>query len=171
MIEIDPNEHIVKIVRKHWFILVGKLLLLIFLVAIPMSLIGLFGLFHLDKFVTFSGSAFSLSIFFVAAWLIIVWMIAWDIWTIYYLNVLIITDRRIFDILQRGYFKRESSSFRIDRVQNISIDTTGVIQTLLNFGTIRFETAGGADDFVAKYIAKPNEVKKFINKTHLSPQF
>ncbi len=85
-------------------------------------------------------------------------------WTDYYLDVLIITDRRIFDIDQQGLFRRESSSFRIDKIQNITVDQKGIIQTLLDFGTIRLETAGEREDFIASYITNPYEIKKFINE-------
>ena len=85
-------------------------------------------------------------------------------WTTYYLDVLIVTDKRIFDINQQGFFHRESGSFRIDRIQNITVDQKGIIQTLLDFGTIHIETAGESEEFVAPYIAGPYTIKKFINE-------
>lgn len=164
MIEIDKKERIVRIVRKHWFVLLGDMVVLVFLVAIPVALLFLFGLIPLDALFTFTGSEASVGSFFLFAWLLIVWMIAWHMWTDYYLDVLIVTDGRIFDIEQKGLFSRLSSSFRIDRVQNVTVDQKGIIQTLLNFGTLRIETAGEREDFVAPYISHPYEVKKFLNE-------
>jgi hypothetical protein len=40
----------------------------------------------------------------------------------------------------------------------------GIIQTLLNFGTVRLETAGEREDFVANYLSHPYELKKSINE-------
>lgn len=116
------------------------------------------------QLITLPGNAVYAGGFFLFAWLLIVWMIGWNTWTDYYLDVLIITDKRVFDIDQNGLFRRKSSSFRIDRIQNITVDIKGVIQTLLDFGTIRLETAGDNEDFVATYIRSPYEIKKFINE-------
>jgi uncharacterized membrane protein YdbT with pleckstrin-like domain len=117
----------------------------------------------LAQIFTTSGLAWEAVGFFVTAWLLIVWMIGWDMFTDYYLDVLIITDKRIFDIEQYGLFRRRSSAFRLDRIQNVSVNVHGIIQTLLDFGTIRLETAGEHEDFVAPFIGQPYDVKKFIS--------
>lgn len=164
MLEIDNEEHIIRIVRKHWFVLLGDLFILIFCVALPVILLFVLHVLPIDVMFGFSGSTFFASGFLLFAWLLIVWMMGWNMWTDYYLDVLVMTDRRIFDIEQKGLFSRLSSSFRIDRIQNITVDQKGIIQTMLNFGTMRLETAGEKEDFVTHYITMPHEIKKFINE-------
>ncbi|KKU79231.1 MAG: hypothetical protein UY04_C0014G0021 [Parcubacteria group bacterium GW2011_GWA2_47_7] len=163
MIEINESEQIARIVRKHWFVLLSDIFVLIAFVAIPVIAIFLFHFIPMEKFFSFAGSEVYVGSFFLFAWLLIVWMMGWNMWTDYYLDVLIITDKRIFDIDQKGLFRRTSSSFRIDKIQNVTVDQKGIIQTLLDFGTIRLETAGEREDFIASYIASPYEIKKFIN--------
>ena len=164
MIEIDASERIVRVVRKHWFVLLGDMFILIFLVAIPVVVLFILHLILFESFIHFSGKETYAGAFFFFAWLLIVWIMGWNMWTDYYLDVLIITDRRIFDIDQQGLFRRESSSFRIDKIQNVTVDQKGIIQTLLDFGTIRLETAGEREDFIASYITNPYEIKKFVNE-------
>ncbi len=117
-----------------------------------------------EQYLTLTGNSVYAGAFFFFAWLFIVWMMGWNMWTDYYLDVLIITDRRIFDIEQKGLFRRTSSSFRIDNIQNVTVDQKGIIQTLLNFGTMKLETAGEREDFVAHFIADPYIIKKFVNE-------
>lgn len=164
MIEIDDTEKIIAVVRKHWFVLLGDIFILFFCVALPMVLLFVLHLLPLENLIAFSGKAFYAGGFFFFAWCTIVWMLAWSIWTDYYLDTLIITDKRIFDIDQHGLFRRTSSSFRLDRIQNITVDMKGVIQTLLDFGTLHIETAGENEDFVATYISHPYDIKKMINE-------
>ena len=164
MIEIDKNEEMLRVVHSHWFILLSDIFLLIFSLAIPLVLLILLNIVSITKTFSFTGSAFAAGGFFFSSWVLIVWMFAWKIWTDYYLDVLIVTNRRIFNIDQKGFFHRESGSFRIDRIQNITIDQKGIIQTLLNFGTVHIETAGENEDFVASYIGNPYAIKKFINE-------
>jgi uncharacterized membrane protein YdbT with pleckstrin-like domain len=80
------------------------------------------------------------------------------------LDVLIITDRRIFEIEQHGLFRRESSTFRIDRIQDVTVDVKGVIATFLNFGDIHIHPAGEGHDFIGKMMSDPYSVKKQINE-------
>ncbi len=164
MIEIENNEIIIKTVRKHWFVLLGDIFVLIFCVALPIVLLFTLHFLPIENIIAFSGKTFYAGGFFFFAWCMIVWMLAWNIWTEYYLDVLLITDKRIFDINQHGLFRRTSSSFRLDRIQNVTVDMEGVIQTLLDFGTIHIETAGENEDFIATYIAHPYEIKKMINE-------
>lgn len=164
MIEVEKDEKIIRIVRRHWFVLLGDLFILVFAVLLPVVLLVFLHLLPIEKLFAFSGSTFAAGGFFLFAWLSVVWIMGWNIWTNYYLNILMITDKRIFDIDQEGLFHRKSASFRIDRIQNVTVDQEGIIQTLFDFGGIRIETAGGGEDFVASYIAKPYEIKKLINE-------
>lgn len=164
MIEIDSSEKIIRVVRKHWFVLVGDIFLLTFCMIVPVLILLAFHLVPFEQFIGFTGNATYAGAFFFFAWVFIVWMMGWNMWTDYYLDVLIITDRRIFDIEQKGLFRRTSSSFRIDNIQNVTVDQKGIIQTLLDFGTIRLETAGEREDFIATYIADPYSIKKFVNE-------
>lgn len=165
MIEIEANERILKVIHRHWFILLGQLVFLVVAIALPMILLFAANLLPIEEMLEFTGSATAAGAFFLFSWLLFVWMMGWKIWVTYYLDTIIITDKRVFDIDQKGLFSRQSGSFRIDRIQNITVNQKGVIQTLLDFGTIRFETAGGNDeDFVAEYISNPYEVKKLINQ-------
>ena len=164
MIEIDEDEHIVEVIWDHWFVLIGKLITLILAVLFPVFAIFVFGLIPIEKIFMVEGSTFALKMYFTVFWLIVVWMFGWNVWTNYFLNTLVITDIRLFDIAQMGFFRRQSASFRIDHIQNVTVEQKGIIPTMLNFGTIRFETAGENVNFVAKYIPEPYEIKKLIDE-------
>lgn len=164
MIEIDETEKVLRVVRKHWFVLLGDIFILVFCLAVPIVLLFVFHLLPIEEIIAFSGKSFYAGGFFFFAWCLVVWIFGWNMWTDYYLDVLIITDKRIFDIDQRGLFRRTSSSFRLDRVQNITVEMKGIIQTLLDFGTVHIETAGENENFIATYVAKPYNIKKIINE-------
>lgn len=164
MIEIDKNEEMLRVVHRHWFVLLSDIFTLIFFLAIPVALLFLLNIVPITKIFSFSGSSFAAGGFFFFSWILVVWMIGWKMWTTYYLDILIITDKRIFNIDQKSFFHRESGSFRIDRIQNVTVNQKGIIQTLLNFGTVHIETAGENEEFIAAYIANPYTIKKFINE-------
>jgi uncharacterized membrane protein YdbT with pleckstrin-like domain len=164
MIEIDKTEKVLRIVRKHWFVLIADIMVLVLFVALPMVFLVVWNTFDWGSIISYRGNPLFATGFFLFAWLFLIWMVGWHMWTDYYLDVFIITDKRIFDITQYGLFRRTSSSFRLDRIQNITVEMNGIIQTLLNFGTVRLETAGEREDFVANYLSHPYELKKSINE-------
>ncbi len=158
--------------RKHWFILLGELLGIIILAISPFVLYPfiagqeiLIGSYSItiqlsNAWITFLGSA----------WLLIFWMRSMNIWTNYYLDLWIITDKRIIDIDQKSFFHRRISVLLIEKIQDITIETNGFIPTFLNFGDIHVQTAGEELEFVMNGIANPKHVRKILTKAQYSRQ-
>ena len=163
MIEIGHEEKILRIVRRHWFALLGEAAFIITLLVMPLILMVVVSFLPVGKVLILTGAPLYAEAFLVFTWMFIVWMLGWLLWTDYYLDMLIITDKRIFDIEQLGLFSRQSGSFRMDRIQNVSVEQKGIISTLLNFGTIKIETAGETELFSATMISHPYDVKRLID--------
>jgi hypothetical protein len=146
-IELEPDEVVITTVRKHWF-----------LIFIELTVIILFGLvpvfcFMLIQFVTipetiasFITTGTPLIIFCLSAWLLMSTIAAATSWTSYYLDLWILTDRRIIVIDQVTYFNRKVSNFRLERLQDINVSIRGLIPTLLNYGIIRAQTASASEN-------------------------
>jgi uncharacterized membrane protein YdbT with pleckstrin-like domain len=154
-------------VRKHWFVLLREVLFLLLTYILPF--VAYLILVTLPSFApTLTLPSFSLPgdllFFLFTAWTFLAWVRLFSIWTDYYLDSWTLTNKRIIDIEQRGYFSRSVGSFRVEKIQDVTIIMDGVIENLLNFGTIRVQTAGGdIDTFTMKEIANPKEVKDSIN--------
>jgi uncharacterized membrane protein YdbT with pleckstrin-like domain len=168
MIELHPNESIRLIVRKHWFVLVTKLLPLFFALFLPLIL------FFLIRFVVENASeevargiegalSGELIVFLSLLWVFFIWIWGFVVWTDYYLDVWIVTNKRVFDVEQKGFFKRDVSIFRMDRVQDIKTHVAGIIPTLLNFGEIHVQTAGSDREFVMHGAPAPAQLKQAIS--------
>jgi uncharacterized membrane protein YdbT with pleckstrin-like domain len=166
MIPLSPDEKIHHIVRKHWFILFRDIIGSIFLFAIPFVAYMLFpreGV-ALTPETTLSLPTISSNLIFLlsSAWTLLWWTRLVAIWTDYYLDTWVVTNKRIIDIEQKGFFSRQVSSFRVDRIQDVTVDTHGIIATLLHFGNIHVQTAGAGQKFVIHGIPNPDELKDKI---------
>ena len=75
----------------------------------------------------------------------------------YTLDVWIVTNHRIIDTTQHGFFNRTVSELHKSRIQDIYVNTEGTIQTLLNYGDLYIQTAGTEERF--KFLQIPNPVK------------
>ena len=100
----------------------------------------------------------------LGVWLLVSWTGAWSAFTRYFLNAWVLTNERIVDIKQRGYFSREVSSVLLNRVQDVTTDVRGVLPSLLNIGDINVKSAGAVDKFHMRGIPKPELMRDLILK-------
>lgn len=161
-LQLESGEDIVRVVRKHWFILFAKTIGIIVVAFLPIALV--ITVFSSDTLLGTLPEATPFekpAIFFATAWLLLSWMALFTAWTDYYLDAWIITDRRVIAIDQRGFFNRQVSSFRLERMQNVTVVIDGLLHTLLDFGNIDADTAGH-EHFIIRGIPNPRNVKALI---------
>lgn len=91
----------------------------------------------------------------------IVMLVAFLFWMDHYLDVWIITNERVIDVEQRGLFRRETSEFSMDKVQDITVEIPHMIATFLRYGNLRIQTAG-EKSFNIKDVPDVYEIKKII---------
>jgi membrane protein YdbS with pleckstrin-like domain len=103
-----------------------------------------------------------------AFFLIVYYMIIWSLYfyevMIYLLDTWIVTNERVLDIIQKGFFVRTVSELDLTKVQDISVNTTGFIQTIFDFGDVEIQSAGATNKFRFKQVGHPNMIKDRIAK-------
>lgn len=165
---LEPDEIMIESARRHWFILALRLLPLIPFIFIPLLLLGVINMVppQTEGIFTLSGNGSSLAIFILFSWFLFLWIGAFIIWTDYFLDVLVITNKRIINIEQKALFSREIASLRLDKIQDITIDISGILATFLSFGNMRIQTAGEQEEFLIRFIRNPEALKSIILKEH-----
>ncbi len=168
--ELEPGEHVVKQARKHWFLFLAELLPFALLAVIPFALPGFLRLAPpLAQYAAFFTVQIPLMRAALGVWLLVSWTGAWSAFTRYFLNAWVLTNERIVDIKQRGYFSREVSSVLLNRVQDVTTDVRGVLPSLLNIGDINVQSAGAVDKFHMHGIPKPEQMRDLILKYVSTP--
>ena len=139
MLNLSPDEKVLMVVRRHWFVLTGTIFLFVILLMVPPLTVTFlpaltrgFDMTLVNPLVNFGLSLYSMALLL---FLFLVWMK-------YYLDMWIITSERIVDIQQKSLFNRTISEIPIGHVEDISIEVKGVIETFLKFGTLKIQTAG-----------------------------
>jgi|SRR3989344_1884095 len=157
MIDIDLGEKIVLKVRKHKLSLVFETLFLSLFIFLPPLLFWVS-----ENTTAIKGNDFALFTAIYSAVLLVAWIIFFIIWTNYYLDVLIVTEKRVIYVEQKGFFSREAATLRLDKIQDISVSVSGILATFFNFGTLKIQSAGEAPEFIIRDIPEPNKVKTTI---------
>ena len=155
MIHLRPNEKILMIVHRHWFVLLGKIIAGTFLLLLPFILTPVMA--------SFGNLSWDIapSLFFFVLYLMVILLVFLTFWLDYYFDVWIITTERIVDIEQRGLFNREVSEFILKNVQDVTITIPGMIATFLKFGNIVIQTAGERS-FTIKEVPDVYHIKNVI---------
>lgn len=84
-------------------------------------------------------------------------------WLSWYFSVFIVTNMRLIQITQKGFFNRSVVDLGLDKIQTVSYQIAGLQETLLGFGTILLQTYVG--DLVIEQVHKPAEIQEKI--THI----
>lgn len=79
-------------------------------------------------------------------------------WIGWWFSVFIVTDQRLIQITQRGLFHRSVIDMRLNQIQMINYEVSGMQETLLRFGTIMMQTYVG--DLVIHEIHHPAVIQK-----------
>lgn len=158
-ITFENDEQILKEVRVHWFLVATKVLVIIVCALIP----GIaYRLLETEVTTFIPEEILHILTLLYLVWLLLLWMALFSIWTNYYLDVWTITTRRVIMVDQRGLFSRFTGSFRFEKLQDITVTVSGIIPTLLRYGTLELQTASDDNDFRIHGIPDPELVKALI---------
>jgi len=155
----EEGEEVVLLLRRHPIVIILRLLGLFLAFFLPIII----ALVFVDFIIIHNLSI--LFLFLISLWALFIWILAFYAFTMYTLDVWIVTDRRIIDSTQHGFFNRKVSELHLSRIQDISVNTDGVIQTFFKFGDLHIQTAGTEERFKFLQIPKPNIVKDQMMKT------
>ncbi|HMO78128.1 MAG TPA: PH domain-containing protein [Candidatus Paceibacterota bacterium] len=163
-IELEKDEIILKLIRKHWFIIGIELFGIVLMMILPFLLILITSFFpELLAFTIMTNPP--LVFYSLSLWLLLSLILGFTVWTHYYLDLWVITDRRVITIDQVHFFNRKVSSFRLERLQDIKVSINGIIPTFLNFGTLRAQTASALEsNFMSTGLPDPREIQATIQR-------
>lgn len=139
MLQLHPQEKIILVIRKHWFVMVRTIIIFLILVLMPVAVFTFLPL--LSQIIDIAPAVPFIN-FLTALYLMVLLSLLFLAWMDYYLDMWIVTNQRIIDIEQLGLFSRNVSEIPLERVQDVTLEVHGIFETVLKFGTIRIQTAG-----------------------------
>jgi len=159
MIDLHKNEELLAVRRKTWFVFAATWAAAFLLLLGP--LVGA-AILAAPKLEILQGPLVPVYVFISAFFEWVVWLWLFIALINYYYDILIITNERIVHIEQKGMFNRAVAEMNLSRLQDVSIEQRGIIETMLHFGTIRAQTAGEVNVFMFDQVDRPEEVKEII---------
>jgi hypothetical protein len=167
MIKLEQDETIILEIRKHWLIYAFESFGLFLAMLAPLILIFILQGIGVEVFFNpaskidtlqqagISSYNFIFLAFLYSIWIIFIWIWLFVLWTDYYLDVWVVTNKKIIDVEQFGLFNRKVSVLNLDKIQDVNFNVHGFISTMLNIGSISVQTAGIEKLFTIKGIHNP----------------
>jgi uncharacterized membrane protein YdbT with pleckstrin-like domain len=144
----EHGEIMVEKIRKHWVIYVED-----FLVHLIGCLIFSVSAFYLSwkgsfSFIDTTEKAYGSMILLM--FVLIFWTSYFFAWTKNYFDVWYVTDKHIIAIDQKQILEREEAYMELARIQDVSFEKSGLLQTFFGYGSLKVQSAGEEQEFIIK---------------------
>lgn len=156
------GEKIFLLLRRHWFSYVA-FVIIGFIMSIPLIILFIYLIFFQQ---VFSPILLNISILAASAYSLFIIALLLYGFIDYYLDVYIVTNERIVNIEQDGFFRRKISELHLHQIQDVNAQVKGVFATLLHYGDIYIQTAGERENFIFKVVPNPYRISKIIVDLH-----
>jgi hypothetical protein len=157
----DEKERIIMLLRQHPIMNARWIITTALLLTGP-TIISLFGIFSLLP----TGFPLIISL----SWYLVTSAYAIEGFLNWYFNVYIVTTERIVDVDFYNLIDKRVSSAEIDKIQDVSYTTGGVIRTMFNFGNITIQTASEVPEFDFGAVPNPEKVTKIIDDLRMKTE-
>lgn len=150
----EPGEKIILLLRSHPFTQLNWIVsTFIFILILIIFNYSFDKFFLINQIIIFNLFAIVFIITFV-----------WINFLNWYFNVGIITTKKIIDIDFHGIIYKEITTARLEKIEDMTLKSSGYFGSLLNFGTIFIQTAGTDANIEFENISYPTEVSQYISK-------
>jgi len=159
---VMPGEKIIKIIRKDIFILFEKLILGVILIGLP-ALVG-YMMIRIYPNLLNGQISYPLIILAASGYVLFIWLFGFFSFIDYYLDVWLITNERIIDIKQEGFFSRTVAELKLFQIQDVTSELKGLSKFIFRYGDVYVQTAGEVQRFIFRQIPHPEEIRDIIIK-------
>ena len=143
-----PDEELKLVLKRHWIVYLDLGFSVFFLLLSS----GILLAYHSTIFGFIPDSVFyPFLIIYVSTYLLFLYIT----WANNELDMFVITDQRIRGIEQVSFLDRTISECSLDDVKEVNAQTKGLLENLLNFGTISMHTASENSNFVMHFAPSP----------------
>lgn len=153
-------EKLVLTLRRHWIVLLGHACMFLLEIVLPFAVVLLIPVFPallahavFGPLLVIMGSAYTLTII----------LLFFHNFVDYYLDVWIVTNERLINIEQKGFFFRTIAELRYYRVQDVASEVKGILPTLFHYGDVTVQTAGTQPRFIMKQVPSAHDVARRIH--------
>jgi hypothetical protein len=156
---LQQGEQVIEVRRRHWWFLWPRTLLWIAFALVPVGVVV-----WLMNSIDMDGTVANV------LWVVILlWLVFWGVrlflnWYQYNHDIWVVTNQRLIDSMRPTPFRKHLSTADLVNVQDIKVNKSGIVASLLNFGNVDCQTAASGERFNITGIARPEDLQFLIDK-------
>jgi len=150
------GETVALFLHRHWYTLFSRIIIICVAALFPLLVLVIFGSLIIEN------NLIPLFTFIWSAYFMFLWLALFYSITMYSLEYWIVTDERIVNNVQNGFFDREVAELSISTIQDVSFSLSGFMATTLNYGNVEVQTAARENHFLFEDVPNPQNVKDII---------
>ncbi len=156
-----PNEQILLLLRQHPVTQVGWVATAAVAAVLPIF-------FSQLSFFAFLPIAYQTAI--SVAWYLLLLGFVFESFLKWFFNAYIITDERIIDVDFFSLIYKNISSAKIDKIEDTTAQSAGLLAALFDYGTVTIQTAAEKREFEFAGVPHPTKVTTLINELILEEE-
>jgi uncharacterized membrane protein YdbT with pleckstrin-like domain len=160
---VSPDEVTLLKLRRHPIVFLQDIAVLLFLLALPPFVVFFMNVTNAQ--LPNDGLVPVLVILSASVYYLYITLFLFYNFFIFFLDRWIVTNQHIIDIEQKTVFNRVVSKLELERIQDVTAETKGFMQTLFNYGDVYIQTAGERERFVFKDVPAPQFAADIIVRT------
>ncbi|MHA2055296.1 MAG: hypothetical protein ACW99F_17085 [Candidatus Hodarchaeales archaeon] len=157
----DPEEKVILLLRKHSFTNLGWILKS-FVIIIAPAFITILPFFTLMPY--------GFQIISILSWYLLVSAYVFEKFLSWFYHANIITDERIFDIDFNHMTNRKITDAEIDQIQDVTVEISGTIGTVLNYGNVLIQTAAEIPQVEFESVPEPDKVARILRELRIEEE-
>ena len=146
--------------RRHPFVLIPAFGLFIAVNAFAFGAYYFINTYYSGVMKTDVGLA--IVIILIASLLLSAWTQFYGQFIDYYLDIWVVTTKRIINVEQHGLFGRTIAETDLYKVQDVTSDIKGFFPTTFSYGFVHIQSAGETARFIFEQVPYPHLVRKKI---------
>lgn len=149
------TEQVILLLRQHPVVLFKQYVLLALGFLAPTLL-------NATPFLNFLPPQFGWA--FILGWYVVMVGMTFQVFLLWFFNVFLITDERIIDVDFHSVVQKDVSTAKIDKIQDITLSTTGAFASFFDYGTVFVQTSAEKNEFEFDNVPHPSKVAALLNE-------
>jgi hypothetical protein len=166
-LSLSAGEYVIEEVRRHPIGIVSIWVFVLFLVAVIVAALSLYGLAHDSIAHTLmipaktlpSAAVLSLPGFLIMALVVLSGVVST---IVYQGNKFYVTSESVVQFVQTSLFSTRQQTVALINVEDCSSEQTGILAQILNYGTLKLSTQGEETVYHFRLVANPKRIVNLV---------
>ncbi|OGH66279.1 MAG: hypothetical protein A3B90_01700 [Candidatus Magasanikbacteria bacterium RIFCSPHIGHO2_02_FULL_41_13] len=162
VIKQKANEKVVYVLHRDPITFVPQLALFLLLAAIPF--LGYFFLANYLPNILEGAISYPLLVLFTSIFYLSIILFLYTEFTVFYLDVSVVTTARIVEMEQLGLFSRTISELELFRIQDVTSEVNGFFPSIFHYGNVFVKTASENTNIIFHNVKNPETIREELLK-------